>query len=147
MNIIEAYEMTNKAENIVAGVRNNMIRNGHPRFIPLIQRANKILWALSNQRKEINRMSNQNSELGLAFLPALIWAGGLATFGAVSKWITDAYTTTSTIKETSALAEQYGPDQAAALLSARNDKNSMITKILWVLGLAISGYFLTRAFK
>lgn len=147
MNISEAYDLTNKAESIVAGVRNNMLRNGHPRFVPLIYRADRILWALSRQRREINNLQNQSSDLGLAFLPALIWAGGLATFGAVSKWVTDAYSTTASIKETSELADKYGPDQAAALLRARGDKNSTIIKILWVLGIAISGYFLTRAFK
>ena len=147
MNIVEAYGHIETAENIVSKVRDNMRRNGHPKFKPLIFRANQILWALSHQRREINKIQSQNQTLGLAFLPALIWAGGIATFGAVSKWITDAYTTTASIKETGDLADKFGPDQAAALLRARGDKNTTIIKILWVLGLAISGYFLTKAFK
>lgn len=146
MDITQAYDLTNKAENIVANVRNNMLRNGHPRFIPLIHRANRILWALSNQRMEINRMHNQSSELGLAFLPAMLWVGGMATFGAVSKWMADSFSTTSQIKATEALAEKYGPEQAANLLQAQ-DKYPILSKILWALGVAIAGYFLSRAFK
>lgn len=147
MKLNDAYLLTNKAESIVMRVRDNMIRVGHPSFKPLIQRANRILWALNNQRREINNINSQSSELGVAFLPALIWAGGIATFGAVSKWISDAYQTTATIKETSNLAERYGPEQTIELLNARNERNMDLTKILWFLGLAIGGYFLTRTFK
>lgn len=146
MNISDAYELTNKAESIVANVRNNMLRNGHPRFIPLIYRADRILWALSNQRREIHKMQSQTSELGLAFLPAMLWVGGMATFGAVSKWMADSFSTTSQIKATEALADKYGPEQAASLLQAQ-DKYPILSKILWALGVAIAGYFLSRAFK
>lgn len=135
----------NASESIIAKVRNNMLRNGHPKFKPLIDRANKILFDLERQKTIIARNQPEQT-LGLAFVVPLAWAGGAAALAAATKWISDAYRTTAEIDETANLSAQYGPDKAAELIRAKKQNTeSTVKKILWMLGAAVAGFILLRS--
>lgn len=135
-------------KNHIDKIRGYMIHHGDPRFAPLIARSNQLIMDIDHAI-----FQRENNTLGFAFLAPIAWAAVAAAAAGATKWISDAYTTAKSVESEqqdriamAELAAKYGPDQARAMFAARK-QTSVIDKILWMLGLTITGYFLLQAMK
>lgn len=113
----EAVKKLMHAREIVAQIRDNMIKSGKPKFVPLIQRGEMLLINMDSQIESLRQMHQpgQATTLGVVWLAPVAWIAGAAALTAATKWVTDAYQTQSYEN----LAQQYGPERASAMMEAR----------------------------